>query len=70
MAKFVKFADALISERGPSDQSVYINPEHVRTVRADYQYGSGSVIGMQGFEVSVREDLDKVIGMLSSAATT
>jgi hypothetical protein len=70
MAKFVRFADALISQSGPPDQGVYINPDHVRTVRTDHEHGSGSVIGMQGYEISVREDLDKVIQVLSSAPRT
>ena len=67
MAKFVKFTDTLISQNGPADQSVYINPEHVRIVRKDYEYGGGSVIGLVGYDVSVKEDLDKVIGIFSSA---
>jgi hypothetical protein len=67
MAKFVRFTDALISQQGPADQSVYINPEHVRIVRKDYEYGGGTVIGLVGYDVSVREDLDEVIGMLSNA---
>jgi hypothetical protein len=67
MANFVRFSDALISHRGPADQSVYINPEHVRIVRPDYEKG-GTVIGLVGYDVPVREDLDKVIGILSSAA--
>jgi hypothetical protein len=67
MAKFVRFTDALISQQGPADQSIYINPEHVRIVRKDYEYGGGTVIGLVGYDVSVREDLDEVIGMLSNA---
>ena len=67
MAKLVRFTDTLSSRRGPADQSVYINPEHVRIVRKDYEYGGGTVIGLVGYDVSVREDLDEVIGMLSSA---
>lgn len=67
MAKFVRFTDSLNSRNGPAEQSVYINPEHVRIVRKDYEYGGGSVIGLVGYDVPVREDLDKVIGMLSSA---
>jgi hypothetical protein len=67
MAKFVEFTDTLISQQGPPDQSVYINPEHVRIVRKDYEHGGGSVIGLIGYDVSVREDLDKVIEMLSNA---
>jgi hypothetical protein len=70
MTKFVRFTDTLISQNGPADQSVYINPEHVRIVRKNYEYGGGSVIGLEGYDVSVREDLDKVIGMLSSAPRT
>ena len=66
MAKFVRFTDTLTSQRGPADQSVYINPDHVRIVRPDYD-GGGSIIGLEGYDVPVREDLDKVIGMLSSA---
>jgi hypothetical protein len=27
MAKFVKFTDALISQKDPADQRIYINPE-------------------------------------------
>jgi hypothetical protein len=49
MAKFVRFTDALISQQGPADQSVYINPEHVRIVRKDYEYGGGTVIGLVGY---------------------
>jgi hypothetical protein len=66
MATFVKFTDALISQNGPADQGVYINPEHVRIVRPDHEFG-GTVIGLVGYDVSVRENLDKVIGILSSA---
>ncbi|MDH2402404.1 hypothetical protein QCM77_20915 [Bradyrhizobium sp. SSUT18] len=66
MAKFVRFTDASISQHGPADQSVYINPEHVRIVRPDYEYG-GTIIGLVGYDVSVREDLDKAMGMLSDA---
>ncbi len=46
MAKFVRFTDSLNSRNGPAEQSVYINPEHVRIVRKDYEYGGGSVIGL------------------------
>jgi 2-keto-4-pentenoate hydratase/2-oxohepta-3-ene-1,7-dioic acid hydratase in catechol pathway len=67
MAKFVRFTDSMISHRGPAEQSVYINPDHVRIVRPDYEYEGGSVIGLVGYDVSVREDLEKVIGILSSA---
>jgi hypothetical protein len=67
MARFVRFTDALISQQGPADQSVYINPEHVRIIRRDYEYGGGTVIGLVGYDVSVREDFDEVIGMLSNA---
>jgi hypothetical protein len=66
MAKFVKFTDALISQKGSADQSVYINPEHVRIVRPNYESG-GTVIGLVGYEVPVREDLDEVIGILANA---
>jgi hypothetical protein len=68
MAKFVRFTEALISQQGrPADQSVYINPEHVRIVRKDYEYGGRTVIGLVGYDVSVREGLDEVIVMLSNA---
>jgi hypothetical protein len=67
MAKLVRFTEALISPRGPANQSVYINPEHVRIVRADYEHEGGSIIGLVGYDVSVREDLEKVIGVLSGA---
>ena len=68
MARFVKFAEASISQRGPADQSVYVNLDHVRTVRTDYEHGGGgSIIGMDGYEFLVQEDADKVIGMLSNA---
>jgi hypothetical protein len=67
MAKFVRFSEASISQRGPADQSVYINPEHVRVVRQDFELG-GTIIGLVGYDVSVREELDKVIGLLSSAS--
>lgn len=70
MAKFVRFTDALIARDGTADQSVYINPEHVRIVRKDLEYGGGSVIGLIGYDVSVREDLAKVIEMLSNAPRT
>jgi hypothetical protein len=65
MAKFVRFVAAEMSPNGPPNQAVYINPEHVRIVRKDYEYGGGTVIGLVGYDVSVREDLDLVIGMLS-----
>ena len=67
MAKFVRFSDALISQKGPADQSVYINPEHVRIVRKDYEYDDCTIIGLVGYDVSVREDLAKVIELLSNA---
>jgi hypothetical protein len=66
MARFVRFTYSLISKGGPADQSVYINPEHVRIVRPDYE-NRGTVIGLVGYDVPVREDLETVIGMLSSA---
>jgi hypothetical protein len=69
VAKFIRFTDALISQRGPAEQIVYINPEHVRVVRPDYDHG-GTVIGLVGYDVPVKEDLDKVIGMLSDAPRT
>jgi hypothetical protein len=65
MAKFVRFTATEMSPNGPADQTIYINPEHVRIVRKDYEYGGGTVIGLVGYDVSVREDLDKVIGVLS-----
>jgi hypothetical protein len=68
MARYVRFAEASISQRGPADQAVYVNPDHVRTVRADYERGGGgSIIGMDGYEFPVQQDADSVIGMLSSA---
>jgi hypothetical protein len=67
MAQFVRFTDALISQGGPTDQNVYINPEHVRIVRRDYENG-GTVIGLVGYDVPVHEDLEKVIGVLSNAS--
>ena len=66
MAKFVRFTDALISQRAPAEQRVYVNPEHVRIVRPDYDHG-GTVIGFAGYDVPVRENLDEVIGLLSDA---
>jgi hypothetical protein len=65
MPKFVRFAATDMSPSGPPNQSVYINPEHVRIVRKDYEYGGGTVIGLVGYDVSVREDLDEVIGILT-----
>jgi hypothetical protein len=44
MIRFVRFTYTLISKPGPADQSVYINPEHVRIVRPDYE-NRGTVIG-------------------------
>ena len=70
MAKFIRFTEAIISTKGPADQNVYINPEHVRVVRKDYEQGEGTVIGLVGYDVSVKEDLDKVIRMLFSAPGT
>jgi hypothetical protein len=70
MAKFVRFTTALMSTSGPTDQSVYINPEHVRVVRVNYEYGGSSAIEMHGQEILVREDLDNVIKALSSAPRT
>ena len=64
MAKFIRFTDALISERRPADPVVYINPEHVRIVRPDYDHG-GTIVGLVGYDVPVREDFDKVIALLS-----
>jgi hypothetical protein len=64
MAKFVRFTAADMSPNGPPNQTVYINPEHVRIVRKDDEWG-GTVIGLVGYDVSVREELDKVIGILS-----
>jgi hypothetical protein len=64
MAKFVRFTDALISQKGPTEQAVYINPEYVRIVRPDYENG-GTVIGLVGYDVPIREDLDRVIKALS-----
>lgn len=69
MAKFVKFTDVFLSPRGEANQSVYINPEHVRIVRRDHDHG-GTVIGLVGYDVPVREDLGQVIEMLSSAPRT
>jgi hypothetical protein len=64
MTKFVRFTETLMSQNGPPEQVVYINPEHVRFVRRDYGNG-GSIIGLVGYDILVREDLDKVTGMLS-----
>jgi hypothetical protein len=65
MAKFVKFADALISSAGPAEQYVFVNPEYVRVVRADYEYGAGAIIQLDHQQISVREDVDTVIKALS-----
>jgi uncharacterized protein YlzI (FlbEa/FlbD family) len=64
MAKFVKFSDAQLSTSGPEDQAVFVNPEHVRVVRADYPH-SGTIILLDRQQISVREDVDKVIKALS-----
>jgi len=69
MAQFVRFTDALLSQNGPADQSVYINPEHVRIVRPNYDY-EGTVIGLVGYDVPVRENVEKVMGILSNAPGT
>jgi hypothetical protein len=65
MAKFVKFSDAELSTGGPTDQAVFINPEHVRVVRSDYEHGGGTVIQLDRQQVSVREDVASVIKALS-----
>ena len=65
MAKFVTFADALVNVEGPADQNVFIDPEHVRVVRADYVFGGGTIIQLEGQEISVREDVDTVMKALS-----
>jgi hypothetical protein len=66
VAKFIRFTDALISQRAPAEQRVYVNPEHVRIIRPDYDHG-GTVIGFAGYDVPVRENLDEVIALLSDA---
>ena len=62
MAKFVKFSEALTSLEGPVDRDIFINPRHVRVVRAD---NGGAIIQLEGQEISVREDVDAVIKALS-----
>jgi hypothetical protein len=64
MAKFVKFANARIFASGPADQPVFINPEHVRVIRVDYPH-SGTIIELEGQEISVLESVDNVIKALS-----
>jgi hypothetical protein len=70
MVKFVRFTETSHSPISPPNQSAYINPEHVRIVRKDFDGGGGSIIGLVGYDVSVQEDLAKVIEMLSSAPRT
>jgi hypothetical protein len=53
-----------LAETGPQDQAVFVNPEHVRVVRADYPH-SDTIILLDRQQISVREDVDKVIKALS-----
>jgi hypothetical protein len=46
MAKFVKFSDAELSASGPADQAVFVNPEHVRVVRVDYDLLFGGHVAL------------------------
>jgi hypothetical protein len=60
MTKFVKFLDSTIPTSGVAvGQEIFINPDYIRVVRADPH--GGTLIQLDGHEISVREEVAKVI---------
>jgi hypothetical protein len=63
MVKFVKFLDSTIPTSGVTiGQDVFVNPDYVRVVRADPH--GGTLIQLDRQEISVKEDVAKVIQAL------